>query len=152
MLYLNKQLINTPLLSTDPNLTFMGDKLVISTDGIEDTYYLFHEVRQTFRPETVLEEGDNYVEKDVPYEVTYALAVTVPSPATYESVVDAVERKVFNLKSDSESISFNASLARKSRINPDDSEVREHDDFMNSVLQEVRAYFKPHDPRVKSTR
>jgi hypothetical protein len=33
--------------------------------------------------------------------------------------------------------SFNASLARKSRLNPDDTEVITHDNFINAVKTEL---------------
>lgn len=134
------------------NLIFLNGKLVMSKGITEDTYYIGHEVKRVYVPELQPDEDGKYHEVNILVERLYAMPVTVPHPAIYEAVIDAIERKAYNLKSDAAALSFNASLARKSRINPDDPEVKEHDEFMNSVLQEVRAYFKPNDPRVKSSK
>lgn len=148
---INKTPIEVPQEPSE-NLVFLNGKLIMVKGITEDTYYIKHEVKRVYVPELQPDEEGKYHEVSVLKERLYAMPVTVPHPATYEAVIDAIERKAYGLKSDAAAMSFTASLARKSRINPDDPEVKEHDEFMNSILQEVRAYFKSNDPRVKSSK
>lgn len=114
------------------------NQLMISRGAYHDTYFLQHETREV--PEmTINEEGE---EVTTTRQAVFAMPVVVPKPATYESVVNAAERVAYNLNSDSEAISFTASLARRYRLNAEDPETLEHDQFMNSVLEEVKPLFQ----------
>ena len=49
----------------------------------------------------------------------------------------AEEMEAYGLRSSMEVASLNASLARKHRLDPDDSEVTEHDNFIAWVKREL---------------
>lgn len=117
---------------------WVDGKLMISRGATHDTYFLFHE--QVELPTSVInEEGE---EVTTTKEAVVAWPVVVAKPATYETVVNAAERVAYNLRNDAEAISFTASLARRSRLNTRDAETLEHDEFMNSVLEEVKPLFQ----------
>lgn len=113
-------------------------KLMISRGAYHDTYFLQHETREV-SDFTRNEEGEEVL---ITRQAVFALPVVVKKPATYEKVVNAAERVAYNLNSDAEAISFTASLARRSRLNPNDPETLEHDQFMNQVLEEVKPLFQ----------
>lgn len=118
---------------------WVNGKLKIARGAYHDTYFILHENREV--PEmTTINEDDKEV--TTTYQAVFALPVVVSKPATYESVVNAAERVAYNLNSDAEAISFTASLARRSRLNPNDLETLEHDQFMNQILEEVKPLFQ----------
>lgn len=115
-----------------------NDKLMVSRGAKYDTYFLQHETHEV--PEVIInEEGE---EVTTTRQAVFAMPVVVPKPATYESVVNAAERVAYNLNSDAAAISFTASLARRYRLNSRDAETLEHDQFMNSILEEVKPLFQ----------
>ena len=120
------------------NSVWANGKLMISRGAYHDTYFLQHETREV-SGFTRNEEGE---EVPTTRQAVFALPVVVKKPATYEKVVNAAERVAYNLNSDAEAISFTASLARRSRLNPNDPETLEHDQFMNQVLKEVKPLFQ----------
>lgn len=120
------------------NNVWANGKLMISRGAYHDTYFLQHETREV-SDFTRNEEGE---EVPTTRQAVFALPVVVKKPATYESVVNAAERIAYNLNSDAEAISFTASLARRYRLNSQDSETLAHDSFMNSVLEEVKPLFQ----------
>ena len=120
------------------NSVWANGKLRISRGAYHDTYFLQHETREV-SGFTRNEEGEKV---PTTRQAVFALPVVVKKPATYEKVVNAAERVAYNLNSDAEAISFTASLARRSRLNPNDPETLEHDQFMNQVLGEVKPLFQ----------
>lgn len=120
------------------NNVWANGKLMISRGAYHDTYFLQHETREV-SDFTRNEEGEGVT---TTRQAVFALPVVVKKPATYESVVNAAERVAYNLNSDAEAISFNASLARRYRLNSQDSETLAHDSFMNSILEEVKPLFQ----------
>ena len=120
------------------NSVWANGKLMISRGAYHDTYFLQHETREV-SGFTRNEEGEKVL---ITRQAVFALPVVVKKPATYEKVVNAAERVAYNLNSDAEAISFTASLARRSRLNPNDPETLEHDQFMNQVLKEVKPLFQ----------
>lgn len=120
------------------NNVWANGKLMISRGAYHDTYFLQHETREV-SDFTRNEEGE---EVPTTRQAVFALPVVVKKPATYESVVNAAERIAYNLNSDAEAISFTASLARRYRLNSQDSETLAHDSFINSVLEEVKPLFQ----------
>lgn len=117
---------------------WVNGKLMISRGAYHDTYFLQHEIQEV--PIITINEGGKEVTSI--RRAVLAIPVVVPKPATYESVVNAAERVAYNLNSDSAAISFTASLARRYRLNPNDPETIEHDQFMNSILKEVKPLFQ----------
>ena len=66
-----------------------------------------------------------------------AFAFEVPKPVTRAKAIDAAERSAYNLTSADDVASFNASLARKSRLGIDTEEVTEHDAIIGWVKKEL---------------
>lgn len=58
-------------------------------------------------------------------------------PVSRDAFINAAEMQAYSLRDALASASFNASLARKWRENPGDSEVKEHDDFIAWVKEEL---------------
>ena len=66
-----------------------------------------------------------------------AMRIRVRASAGREEIINAAEMSAYGLYSAMDVASFTASLARKSRENPDDPEVIEHDDFISWVKGEL---------------
>lgn len=58
-------------------------------------------------------------------------------PVSRDAFINAAEMQAYGLRDALASASFNASLARKWRENPGDSEVKEHDEFIAWVKKEL---------------
>jgi hypothetical protein len=101
---------------------------VILHEGAKDTYYIGHETVTR----TVVDE-----EKAEEKTVTLAFPVKTTAPATRDALINAAEMAVYNLKTAMDVASFAASMARKARENADDTEVKEHDDFIAWVKKEL---------------
>lgn len=84
--------------------------------------------------ETITEQrGD----KEVENTITRAFAVRVDKPVTRGSIINAAEMEAYDLHSPMDVASLAADLARKSRANADDAEVKEHDEFIAWVKEEM---------------
>ena len=81
------------------------------------TLYFFHEDETHAESETV----------------TRAFAVPVEKPVTRARAINAAEMEAYGLHEAMEVASFNASLARKWRENPQDAECIEHDQFIEAI-------------------
>lgn len=117
---------------------WVDGKLKVSRGATHDTYYILHETREV-NDTRINAEGE---EEQYTRQGVFALPVVVAKPATYENVINAAERTVYNLRTDAEAISFTASLARRYRMDNQDAETLEHDQFMNSVLEDVKPLFQ----------
>lgn len=71
--------------------------------------------------------------------VTEAFAVRVAKPLTKAAAVNAAEMAAYGLRSAMDVASLNASLARKWRENVNDMDVREHDELVAWVKEELAA-------------
>ncbi len=69
--------------------------------------------------------------------VCLAFPVRVEKPVTRAKAINAAEMAAYGLMDDMDVASFAASLGRKFRENPEDEEVKEHDDFISWVKQEL---------------
>lgn len=113
--------------------TWFNGKLTRINEGPTTTLYLFHESRtELFYP-----EHDNAEPYEV--EVTEAFPVRVSNPVTRSEAINNAEMQYYGLYSAMEVASFNASLARKARKNPNDAEVIEHDHLIESVKEQLTA-------------
>lgn len=70
-------------------------------------------------------------------DVCVAFAFTVDKPVTRAKAINAAEMAAYNLKTDMDVASFNASLARKARMGETVDEVTEHDEFIEWVKVEL---------------
>lgn len=66
-----------------------------------------------------------------------AFPFRVKKPYSRDSAINTAEMEAYSLKTSMQVASFNASLARKSRENPEDEEVKEHDGFIAWVKEEL---------------
>jgi hypothetical protein len=126
-LELNKvQVPSTRAEDENPDNSMWQDDTCIGIDeGSHITYYVGHE------SETVtFEEGNEQMR-------TLAFPIRVAKPATRDTAINAAEMEAYNLSSAMAVASFNASLARKFRENPQDEEVAEHDAFIAWVKDEL---------------
>ena len=114
--------------NNDGRTSWLGDTILsMRVNQNEAEVYLFHdrETLHEYEPE----------ERDI--TLCYAFVVPVPYPITRSNIINNAEMKAYGLKSSLDTASFNASLARKSRLGEDLEEVEEHDNFISSVKNEL---------------
>lgn len=114
--------------------TWHDGRYVALDEGAYVTLYVDH--REERRVDVVTEYGtdaENYVE--VP--VMTACPIRVSKPVSRDMAINAAEMAAYGLRNAMEVASFNASLARKSRIDPNDSEVVEHDEFIGWIKEKL---------------
>ena len=70
-------------------------------------------------------------------EKTMAYPIRVEKPLSRDSLINAAEMQAYELTDAMSVASFTASLARKSRENENDEEVKEHDNFIEWVKDEL---------------
>ena len=70
-------------------------------------------------------------------EKTMSYPIRVEKPLSRDSLINAAEMQAYKLTDVMSVVSFTASLARKSRENENDEEVKEHDDFIEWVKDEL---------------
>ncbi len=104
---------------------WIGDRLVSMDCGGMMLVYVGHHT------ETVNDEEGNSVEK------SYAWPIEVKHPVSRASIINAAEMQAYCLHTPLESASFNAALARKFRKDPQNDEVREHDEFIEWIKEEL---------------
>ena len=102
-------------------------KLVMLDEGRHVTVYLGHKAESRHE-----EDG---TEK----EVTVAFPVRIEKPATKAGAINSAEMEAYGLSDPMGVASLNASLARKWRLNINDLDVKEHDDFIAWVKRELDA-------------
>lgn len=105
--------------------TWHGGRCAMLNEGRCSIVYIGHE------ESTKLDEQGNEETE------TRAMQIRVDNPVTRGKVINSAEMEAYGLKSSMEVASFNASLARKHRMDPDDNEVIEHDKFIAWVKQEL---------------
>lgn len=102
-----------------------GQKCVGLDAGKYRIIYLGH------KTETVVDSEGNEV------TATFAFPVKVEKPVTRAKAINAAEMEAYDLGSSMDVASFGASLSRKFRDNEFDKEVREHDEFIKWVKEEL---------------
>ncbi len=122
-----KQLSKEVVPVSGANLVFKNGLCVAAEAEKTVVLYIGHE------NETVTgEDGQECV-------ITRAVAVEVEKPVTRAKAINAIERIAYGLESVEHLASFNAALARKSRMGEDLEEVQEHDDTIAWAKQELTA-------------
>lgn len=91
--------------------------------------------------EVEMSEPTAYTDSDFAVIPTRLTRVGYPvrciKPVSRDAFINAAEMQAYGLRDALASASFNASLARKWRENPGDSEVKEHDEFIAWVKKEL---------------
>lgn len=104
-------------------------------EGTHMTFYIGHHEAPKDRISLPAEDAYREVE-----EVgMLAFPVRVAKPVSRDAAINAAEMGAYSLRTPLEVASFAASLARKHRLDPDDAEVREHDEFIEWVRGELTA-------------
>jgi hypothetical protein len=111
---------------------WLNGRIVALEGRNEITYFIGHRtttvyVQDEANPEAVQQEQ----------QATEAFAFTVKKPVSRDAAINAAEMEAYNLTSAMSVASFTASMARKYRDNPDDAEVKEHDEFIAWVKDEL---------------
>jgi hypothetical protein len=104
---------------------WLGDKIVSFDEGKYITLYIGH-----FAETTTDDQGAEV-------RTTYAFPIRIAKPLTRDAAINAAEMQAYQLTTPMEVASFAASMARKFRLNPDDEEVKQHDEFIEWVKSEL---------------
>ena len=123
---MNKNYVTVPSTTEQDinnGLTKWVDGKYISIDeGAFITVYIAHFV------ESQNESGNDVVK---------AYPIRIEKPLSRDAVINAAEMQAYGLVTAMDVASFNASLARKSREGEDNADVKEHDEFISWVKDEL---------------
>lgn len=108
--------------------TWKGGKLISLDMGDSVNIYIGHE------SETVKEVAPDGAE--TPKVITRAFVLNVPKPVTRARAINAAEMAAYDLKDAMDVASFNASLARKERMQ-EMEEPEEHDNLISWIKEEL---------------
>lgn len=112
--------------------TWLNGRCVKLDEGAYVSLFIDHEDTVIYEP--LPDGGDG---ERQPRNVVMASVIRVPKPLTRDMAINAAEMSAYGLPNAMEVASFNASLGRKSRIDPNDKEVTEHDAFIGWVKEEL---------------
>ena len=113
---INKVIVPTSTGDGQGRLNYHDGKLVSYEHGSVVNVYLFHE-----------QDGED----------VRAMEVTMTAPMTRAKCINAAEMAAYGLQNAMDVAAFASSLSRKERTGEDLDEVREHDDFIHDVKQEL---------------
>ena len=113
---INKVIVPTSTGDGQGRLNYHDGKLVSYEHGSVVNVYLFHE-----------QDGED----------VRAMEVTMTAPMTRAKCINAAEMAAYGLIDAMDVAAFASSLSRKERTGEDLEEVREHDQFIHDVKQEL---------------
>jgi hypothetical protein len=117
---------STKAQDANPTLTrWLDDKCISLDEGSHTTFFIGHQIEY-------YSDGD-----DSEVSRTVAFPIRVQKPVSRDAAINAAEMEAYQLNTAMEVASFTASMARKFRENPQDSEVLAHDEFIQWVKQEL---------------
>ncbi|MCM1518969.1 MAG: hypothetical protein NC117_10035 [Pseudoflavonifractor sp.] len=122
---------STPAEDINPGLTtWRAGRCTRLDEGSHVTLYIAHRDSKVtvYAPDE--EQGEERT-------VTHAVPVRVAKPLTRDMAINAAEMAAYGLSDAMAVASFNAALARKSRENPADAEVIEHDNLIAIIKAEL---------------
>lgn len=123
---MNKNYVEVPAkMELDINLNstkWYDGKYILIDEGTHITIYIAHFV-----------ESQNELGNDV----VKAYQIRIEKPLSRDAVINAAEMQAYGLVTAMDVASFNASLARKSREGEDDADVKEHDEFISWIKEEL---------------
>ena len=105
--------------------TWRDNKYISIDEGTHVTIYIAHYIE----PSTDV-DGNTI-------NMMRAYPIRIEKPLSRDAVINAAEMQAFGLVTAMDVASFNASLARKSREGEDNEDVKEHDEFINWVKEEL---------------
>src|SRR5574344_2121970 len=125
---MNKNYVEVPfLMEQDINQgesTWREGKYISINDGTQVTVYIAHYIEQSTSV-----DGNTI-------NTMRAYPIRVDKPISRDVLINAAEMQAYGLVTAMDVVSFNASLARKSREGEDNEDVREHDEFISWVKDE----------------
>jgi hypothetical protein len=104
--------------------TWKGGKCISIDEGKYITVFVDHQ------NESIIRDTNGVKQEQT---ITRALPIRVEKPMSRDKLINAAEMEAYNLHTAMDVASYNASLARKSRENETDGEIKEHDDFINFI-------------------
>ena len=110
--------------------TWRNGKCVMLDEGRHVTIYIGHKEEYRY--------GTGEDESSVEEKIMTAFPIRVVKPLSKSASINAAEMNAYALPGAMEVASFNASLARKWRENINDTEVKEHDEFIKWVKEELK--------------
>ena len=113
---INKVIVPTSTGDGQGRLNYHDGKLVSYEHGSVVNVYLFHE-----------QDGED----------VRAMELTMTAPMTRAKCINAAEMAAYGLQNAMDVAAFASSLSRKERTGEDLEEVREHDQFIHDVKQEL---------------
>ena len=105
--------------------TWRDNKYISIDEGTHVTIYIAHYIE----PSTDV-DGNTI-------NMMRAYPIRVDKPISRDVLINAAEMQAYGLVTAMDVASFNASLARKSREGEDNEDVKEHDEFINWVKEEL---------------
>ena len=126
---MNKNFVEVPFsMEQDINQdasTWRDNKYISIDEGTHVTVYIAHYTEQSTDV-----EGNTI-------NMMRAYPIRVDKPISRDVLINAAEMQAYGLVTAMDVASFNASLARKSREGEDNEDVKEHDEFINWVKEEL---------------
>ena len=104
--------------------TWKGNRCISLDEGDYITVFIDH------HSEPVMKETNGIMQEQA---IIRAFPIRVKKPLTRAKLINAAEMEAYNLNTAMDVASFNASMARKSRENETDDEIKEHDDFISFI-------------------
>lgn len=126
------ELMEVPYKEGDDAVTFRDGMCVRLDEGSEYvTLFIGHETRTVTETAVDIDGNETVTETDK----VYAFPIRVEKPLTRAKAINAAEKAAYHLLDAEAVASFNASLARKSRVGEDTDEVSDHDDLIEWVKE-----------------
>ena len=110
--------------------TWKGGKCISLDEGDYITVFIDHQI------ESVMKETNGIMQEQT---IIRAFPIRVKKPLTRAKLINAAEMEAYNLNTSMDVASFNAGLARKTREDGGNAEVKEHDDFITWVKEGLDA-------------
>ena len=108
--------------------TWKGNRCISLDEGDYITVFVDHQ------SEPVIKEINGIMQEQT---IIRAFPIRVKKPLTRAKLINAAEMDAYNLNTAMDVASFNAALARKSRENETDEEIKEHDDFISFIKSKL---------------
>lgn len=105
--------------------TWRDGKYISINEGTQVTVYIAHYIEQSTSV-----DGNTI-------NTMRAYPIRVDKPVSRDVLINAAEMQAYGLVTAMDVASFNASLARKSREGEDNADVKEHDEFINWIKEEL---------------
>ena len=126
---MNKNYVEVPLTPeqdiNQKQTKWFDDKCISLDEGTHVTIYIAH-----FTEPSCDFDGNETT-------IMRAYPIRISKPISRDKLINAAEMQAYGLATAMDVASFNASLARKSREGEDNADVKEHDEFISWIKEEL---------------